>query len=77
MVSGLKPSLPAKETLARSESETVITGPQQAGLEYQKQNGMDVEAYSMREMGGEKAPKVMAGPGLLRETQVLQTSEVV
>ena len=31
----------------------------------------------MREMGGEKAPKVMAGPGLLRETQVLQTSEVV
>ena len=43
----------AQEPAARSESETAIAGPQQPGLGYKNYDDMDVEAYSLNEMGGE------------------------
>lgn len=55
--SGHKSSLAAKEIATRSESETAITGSQQAGLGYRNQSSLDVEIYAMGETGGEKAPK--------------------
>ena len=41
----------AQEAAARSESETAIAGPQQPGLGYKHCDDMDVEAYSLDEMG--------------------------
>lgn len=51
MGSGHSSSRTSKETVARSESETAITGPQPPGPEYKDLNGIDVEAYPMSEMG--------------------------
>ena len=45
----------AQEAAARSESETAIAGPQQPGLGYKHNDELDVEAYSLDEMGGESA----------------------
>ena len=45
----------AREAAARSESETAIAGPQQPGLGYKQYDELDVEAYSLNEMGGESA----------------------
>lgn len=45
----------AQEAAARSESETAIAGPQQPGLGYKGYGDVDLEAYSMDEMGGESA----------------------
>ena len=65
MGSGHKSSLSTKENVARSESETAITGPQESGLEYGNPSSLDVEAYAMGAMGGKKANRV-AGPAILR-----------
>lgn len=45
----------AQEAATRSESETAIAGPQQPGPGYKNYDDMDVEAYSLSEMGGENA----------------------
>ena len=45
----------AQEAAARSESETAIAGPQRPGLGHKNYDDMDVEAYSLNEMGGESA----------------------
>ena len=72
-----KVSAEANENVARSDSEIAIIGPQQQGLEHKGLGTMDVEAYPMGRIDRDKAPKEMANVDMLRDTQVLQTSNVV
>ena len=67
----------AEEVVARSESETAITGPPRSGLEYWDQSSLDMEIYAMGEIVGKKAQTRTAGPATLKETQILHSSEIV
>lgn len=66
---GHKSPLTAIGIVARSESETAITGPQRPGLKYCDQGSLDVEIHTVSEIAGKKAPN---DPGIMKETQVLR-----
>ncbi len=65
-----------KHSARRSESETAIAGSPFSGNPPNDMNSIDVEAYAMGKVDGEKHQAENVGAdGIWRETEIKQSSE--